>query len=71
MILEIFGFAGLATTLLAFQLEGMKMRFGLLLGCSFFLVQAIGTVTISLIITNSLFAITHLFAIKRLTKKAK
>ena len=70
MIFEIIGFVGLATTLLAFQLNNqIKMRSGLLIGCTLFLVQAIATVTISLIVTNILFILTHIFALYRLTRK--
>ena len=74
MVLEILGFIGLAITLIAFQFNNqMVMRVGLFTGCAFFLTQAIGTATVSLIVTNSLFLITHLIKIiqiKRLTNKS-
>jgi hypothetical protein len=70
MIFEICGFIGLAVSLYAFTKDGFKMRVGAIVGCSFFLVQAIATVTLSLIVTNVLFIIIHLLGIKRLTKRS-
>ena len=64
-MLDVLGYVGLVVSLLAFTFEGKKMRIGAVIGCSFFLSQAIISGIISLIISNVLFMLIHLFAIIR------